>query len=80
MSFGSAGKPSGSPMEIYASFVKVYWIVLTIDQHPQKPLLQDAGQTYQELEQYENLIAVRKSFLFCRHAIFLQLILSIWMI
>jgi len=62
MSFGSAGKPSGSPMEIYASFVKVYWIVLTIDQHPQKPLLQDAGQTYQDLEQYENLIAVRNHF------------------
>jgi hypothetical protein len=46
-------------MDIYANFVKVYWIVLTIDQHPQKPTLQDAGQTYRELEQYENLVAVR---------------------
>ena len=67
-------------MEIYASFVKVYWIVLTIDQHPQKPLLQDAGQTYQELEQYKNLIAVRNSFLFCGRFVFRQLIFSIWMI
>ncbi|OCL02837.1 hypothetical protein AOQ84DRAFT_443104 [Glonium stellatum] len=57
MSSGASEKMLGSPMEIYASFVKVYWIVLTIDQHPQKPLPQDAGQTYQELEQYENLIA-----------------------
>jgi hypothetical protein len=45
-------------MDIYANFVKVYWIVLTIDQHLQKPALQDAGQTYRELEQYENLVAV----------------------
>ncbi|KAI9785534.1 MAG: hypothetical protein M1839_009275 [Geoglossum umbratile] len=53
----TTGKSRGSPMEIYASFVKSYWIILTIDQHPQKPLLQDAGQTNQDLEQYENLIA-----------------------
>jgi hypothetical protein len=38
--------------------LKVYWIVLTVDQHPLKPTEEDDDESHEWL-QYQNLIGVR---------------------
>lgn len=55
LKLGNDGDDMPLAIASFLSLVKVYWILLIVDQHPQKPLQHECGQDHRKFEQLQSL-------------------------